>query len=757
MGQAATAWAAGQQMNKSRAAREEKDFDSDVFDNPVADDAASSPASARGGSSRKLGDADAENPPITFDAENAEDTTLSQVIRLFREFDADGGGTLDADELVPLMKRLSRPSDPASVAQMLRDMWLAGGQSGAQDECTLEVFVEWWHTIGEYDQGVLAKSSGLDAAGVRMRRAKRTIGAPARKIKGLIAEDAPMTKGVSPESMFVVNKAGTAAARDSSEVAERVRSMFSREFTHLEDVLRSHEADGTWQEVWETAMREDFDEAALIKQLRWNEQCAAASHEGIKEKASLAISNASLHRVFLKSNPLLVHARRGKMREITPSVSAVLKAAADFVSSGDAEPFLDAEVLPFEQVRSVVRAALESERQDRLIDVEALQQRGLELGDTPSKIVVKGLRGEASRANGVYFAHGLRAFWGRPMYVQVPDGQLAQSGPVNYLYYDMRHDGSAAEEAKWVEGMWILGPSLNSERCTAYLRERDGDEPTLFPTPTETLAETEPSESSNAYHWQVFDVVSHSWIAAPGMHAPAFEVRVVTGDTHTTMQDYIQMRQEHDETMLRQLQIWLADGSSFDEELDITLTGYKGVDGTITRSGFLTWRDTFYRDEVRKVQATLRKKILQKSWHDMLQLSGDPEEAKEQVDEVINVFVSESIRGNKGRRIAKRKFAMRMNRPTLSRAFFTWKFAVRQSTEAITSSGMFAEPVLPWNVRHPRSSFSQTWEMVQAIVLIYVAFSVIFRVSFNSDAVGKTALFEYAVDIYFSFDVLLNL
>jgi hypothetical protein len=98
-----------------------------------------------------------------------------------------------------------------------------------------------------------------------------------------------------------------------------------------------------------------------------------------------------------------------------------------------------------------------------------------------------------------------------------------------------------------------------------------------------------------------------------------------------------------------------------------------------------------------------------------------------------------------------------MNRPTLSRAFFTWKFAVRQSTEAITSSGMFAEPVLPWNVRHPRSSFSQTWEMVQAIVLIYVAFSVIFRVSFNSDAVGKTALFEYAVDIYFSFDVLLNL
>ena len=28
---------------------------------------------------------------------------------------------------------------------------------------------------------------------------------------------------------------------------------------------------------------------------------------------------------------------------------------------------------------------------------------------------------------------------------------------------------------------------------------------------------------------------------------------------------------------------------------------------------------------------------------------------------------------------------------------------------------------------------------------------------FNSDAVGKMALFEYAVDIYFSFDVLLNL
>lgn len=611
------------------------------------------------------------------------------------------------------------------------------------------VLIRWWHTIGEYDQDVLAQASGLGAAGARMKRARKTLFAPARKIKKMVNDDRPTAKGVSPESMFVVNRAANSEIRESSILSERIRSMFAREFSLLEDVLRSHDEDGTWHEIWETAAQDAFDETAQLRQLGWNEQCGKAAHESIKEKASLAVTPEAMHRVFLKSNPLEVDGRRGKVKQIPVSVDAVSKAAREFVTSGDSEMLLDLETLPFDRVNELVREALDVDRQERRAVIEDLQRRAEALGDAPTQILITGLRGDASKANGVYSAHGLRAFWGRPLYVQETDARVVSS--INYLYYDMRHDSCEDGEATWVEGTWILGPTFNSERCTAYLRERE--ESSIFPATTESLAD---SETPAAYCWQVFDVVTHSWMAAPGTHAPAFEVEVLSGQNSYTMQDYIQMRQEHAHTMLQKLEEMLADGSSFSKELDITLAGYKAKDSTVARSGFLAWRETFYRDEIRKAQTALRKKILNKSSQNMLQLSADPEESREQVDDVINAYIAEVVRAHKKQRSAKFRFGMRMSRPTLSRAFFTWKFAVRQSTGAIKSSGLFDEPALPWNVRHPRSSFTQGWETVQAIILVYVAFSVIFRVAFNADATGKMALFELGIDIYFAIDVVLN-
>jgi hypothetical protein len=70
---------------------------------------------------------------------------------------------------------------------------------------------------------------------------------------------------------------------------------------------------------------------------------------------------------------------------------------------------------------------------------------------------------------------------------------------------------------------------------------------------------------------------------------------------------------------------------------------------------------------------------------------------------------------------------------------------------------MFAEPTLPWNVRHPKGKFNNIWEAIQAVLLIYVAFNVIWRVSFNVEPQGILYWFELGIDIFFSVDVVLNL
>jgi hypothetical protein len=104
------------------------------------------------------------------------------------------------------------------------------------------------------------------------------------------------------------------------------------------------------------------------------------------------------------------------------------------------------------------------------------------------------------------------------------------------------------------------------------------------------------------------------------------------------------------------------------------------------------------------------------------------------------------------------RFAMRMARPALSKAFFSWKYASRQKVDTATiTSGMFAEPTLPWNVRHPRSPFTNAWESIQGFLLVYVAFTVVWRLSFNISATGYVLAFENLIDIYFAVDVFLNL
>ena len=121
----------------------------------------------------------------------------------------------------------------------------------------------------------------------------------------------------------------------------------------------------------------------------------------------------------------------------------------------------------------------------------------------------------------------------------------------------------------------------------------------------------------------------------------------------------------------------------------------------------------------------------------------------EAADEAIDIFVRDCEKRQKALRLRRMRFAARMVLPALSKAFFTWKFASRQKVDtASISSGMFSEPKLrkywqsavtcdplggsevrllviaAWNVRHPRSSFTSSWESVQGGLLVYIAFSV---------------------------------
>ena len=66
--------------------------------------------------------------------EDQVEFTAQQVIDLFREFDLDRSGTLDEGDIMGMMERLGKPSDPDSVDAFMREI-----DSDAGGEVSLEV------------------------------------------------------------------------------------------------------------------------------------------------------------------------------------------------------------------------------------------------------------------------------------------------------------------------------------------------------------------------------------------------------------------------------------------------------------------------------------------------------------------------------------------------------------------------------------------------------------------------------------------
>eukprot|EP01047_Picozoa_sp_COSAG01_P020369 COSAG01_NODE_1158_length_11469_cov_101.645646_4_plen_288_part_00 len=250
------------------------------------------------------------------------------------------------------------------------------------------------------------------------------------------------------------------------------------------------------------------------------------------------------------------------------------------------ELLLSADTLPLNTAVSGVVQAIEQEIGVRKRKIGALRERRAEaLGlDTPRKLQVSGLRGEASAANGLYIADGLRNFWGRALYVQMPASSGQHLSSLHYLYYDCRHDASAVRQ--WTDGCWVIGPDLNSERCTAFVNDEHND--LLFPPPTDL--------STKSQKWMVFDTVHNRWAAAPGNHCASFLIKSV--EEEETMLEYIDMCIQDQQHILDSFQTAInGKGSDFQETVKLTLRVECVQDELVERKAFIAWR-TIYKLKV---------------------------------------------------------------------------------------------------------------------------------------------------------------
>ncbi len=777
------------------SAREVELADRQVFENPVVEE-----------------NEDLENPlsptrgtEVTFEDESAHavgsqerrsspDQSLEgmeEAVMRFKQLDADGHGFLVRENVKVVLQMMHRPDDDDSVDDLLTQMWKDGGEQGTLGEVSLSDFVAWWSKTVQAEtkrprgRGI---SKALSSAGTKMAKSSKAIGEAA----GFEESKKEKARSVAPESIFVMDQTGNAEAREKHESAILIQEQFESDFKHLEDIMLSSLGTG-WTELWEEAMVaywEQHGRNAVLEQLdeNWTEECIDGATTGITLTQD---SVHALHRGFLRSQISDPDANTGRFRmrsfkkdkRLTPAVarSKAKQFATEQLEDGarELDELLDAELLPLRAAVEAVCRAVQLEVEERENKVEFLVGKRDRMGaDTPRKVHIAGLRGTAAEANGIYVADGLKSFWNRPLYVQMPEHHDVSN--LHYLYFDMAYTAQDEQGSAWSDATWIIGPTLNSDRCTAYFDEPTGTD-ILYPMPSSRL-EKSPSA------WMVFDVIHHNWATAPGGHCPAFRISPLL-DGEETMAKYIEAAITDQQEIIEQVKKKLegngsaggdhetdqsVEGSraehantsplaneSFDQMVERNFTLLSNDGGCITRKDFLTWRNQFYLDELQGVKQRLRTKILDRSAGVKFPSGNDNSDNQDFVENILDEFVLAFDMKQQMRRIAKRKFLASVSKPVLSRAFFSWKFACRSKNDSsnnqMVSSGMFAEPELPWNVRHPRSKFNNVWEAVQFVLLLYISYAVVWRLSFNVPAEGFWLYFEVSIDVFFGIDILLNL
>lgn len=702
--------------------------------------------------------------------------TEEQLRAAFQEIDTDGSQELDKAEVrqaAALVGAVWSDKQLQHVFNLMDDDGNSNGFVDFEEFATFWLGEDWW--VKKPEAGDDSRNSNTVCAGFgeKCGRLSRFL----REKEAALHTAKKKEKQVEPESVFVMSAdSATSINRERAELMDKIQEIHENEFHRLEDALNTHAESRVEAEVWETCARESFSEEKTIQQLGWHEDHTKAAKRALnatieKETNVNAAADKGFGRArvvqvnwrcFLKEE--LAHMPTGGQalhRQTTwdsqqengsvGSPEQIKDAARAFVkaSQGELEAVLDAETLPLDTAVEAVIQSLTEEVQSRDLKIESLISRKSKLADaTPRKIKVSGLQGDAAAANGTYCADGLRACWGRPVYLQQFD--KATDREPYFLFYDQAYvKDDATGISQWADGKWVIGPSQNSDRCTAYMQEAVYD----------GVVENLPHPCCNVRsHWMVYDVVKNKWLEGPGDHCPGLSVVGVSGDTY---QDYIS-KSIVEQSEMRKMISRQVDDDGFAARVRSKLARHslrKSEGGGIQRKNYMMQVRKFHAKELRKIQTAIIFNIL--AAHDDKKLALPPDndfvENHELVRTIVTKFVSSVEHKHKQRAIHKRQFLLRMSRPSMSKAFFSWKMISRSNkANKDVVSNMFAEPETPWNVRHPRSKFTNSWEGVQAFLLVYVAFTIPYRLCFNLEVEGAAFVFDVLVDLYFICDVIFN-
>ena len=394
--------------------------------------------------------------------------SASAAIASFKSLDEDNSGGLGRDEVGKLLERIGKPASRDAVNTTMRKMLSYDPSSSMgqdSDEVSVSAFVAWFDNASAAERSAVEKASGLgavvDVLGHQLGSLGTRVQLKTKKKLGMKIPAQPKSRGVPPESIFVIDRTGVDVARQENTVRERIYQKYDAEFHHLADLLSTRENEGHWQSVWDEFAKQTFDSDHYSRALEWSADTMAAALTTI-EASSNGISAESGFRAFLREQEMEKQ-DTGEHNVQRISTVDVTNRAHRFARNAQHHQFLlDEELVPLEGVILAVTRALEKERKARQEKIAELQRRRESIGvDTPRKIQVVGLRGDASEANGTYCADGLRCFWGRPLYVQLPEHQ--ELAELNYLYFDMVYRQHPDKQRwEWIDGSWQLGPTLNS-------------------------------------------------------------------------------------------------------------------------------------------------------------------------------------------------------------------------------------------------------------------------------------------------------
>ena len=678
----------------------------DTFDNDVyAEDGMNN--------SKKLTPGTLENSFKSFDndVERAENRlpvqrqkrapTEAQLRAAFNTVDKDRSGELDREEVGEAAKQLGQIFTDQELTETVNMMDDDGNVNGFVD---FEEFASFWLGKNWWDKADNDKISADDAPSLFAQKCNTFT----RKLSGrgnLESTAKTKEKQVEPESIFVIASDINQGNRERAELMDKIQEMHESDFHRLEDAFMTYAESQVNEMVWNSTCAANFIEEQVIEGLGWQTQhvdtAKKALQLAVEEQAEVRSDLGGLSKAFLASvcwrcflkEELAHKPTAGKqlhrqaswddtgsspVSEATVgSTQKVADAARSFISSskGELEIIFDLETMPLDDAVEAVITSLEEESHIRTNKIQGLVARQQSLEEnrkttgrtyTPRRVKVSGLQGDAAAANGIYCADGLRASWNRPVYIQEEDS--AHGGFLHYMWYDQQLvPDEKTGSTKWGNGSWSIGPTQNGDRCTAYLLEdtKDGVTQQLM----------HPAMGKNVEvktFWNVFDVVQKKWRTAPGDHCPSFSVTAVDGET---IQDYISTSiAEQTETCDKMKR--LIAKSNFRDKVRRNLRNFsklKSEGGGIDRKSFNDYVKKFHEKELRKMQTSIIVHILAANDESRLTLprENDLSENYLLVQAIVNKFMSSCEQKKKLRMIQKRRFLTRMNRPAMSKAFFS--------------------------------------------------------------------------------------